>query len=61
MIKFEKKMLKCVAAATAFVTLQSHAAESLYMIYMNPFEVQKYEQAAINAGYSKPQIPVKPK
>ena len=58
MIKFEKKMLKCVAAATAFVTLQSHAAESLYMIYMNPFEVQKYEQAAINAGYSKPQIPV---
>jgi len=44
-------------AAAAAITLQAHAAPARYMVYLNPFEVQRYEQEAIDAGYIRPQMP----
>ncbi|MDR2174296.1 MAG: S8/S53 family peptidase [Burkholderiales bacterium] len=36
----------------------AETADPLYLVYMNPFVVQEYEQGAIDAGYVRPEIPV---
>ena len=32
-------------------------ANPVYLVYMNPFKVQEYEQEAINRGYVRPEVP----
>jgi len=47
-----------ILALAAVIALQAQAAaDARYMVYLNPFEVQKYEQEAMDAGYVRPQIP----
>jgi len=48
---------RSVLGLAAAMALQAQAAEARYMVYLNPFEVQRYEQEAIDAGYVRPQVP----
>jgi len=48
---------RSILSLAAAIALQAQAADARYMVYLNPFEVQKYEQEAIDAGYVRPQIP----
>ncbi|MCL2310334.1 MAG: hypothetical protein FWC42_08715, partial [Proteobacteria bacterium] len=37
--------------------LHAQTVDPMYLVYMNPFFVQKYEQEAIDTGYVRPEIP----
>jgi len=48
---------RSILSVAAAIALQAQAADARYMVYLNSFEVQKYEQEAIDAGYVQPQVP----
>jgi len=50
-------LCRSILSLAAAIALQAQAADARYMVYLNAFEVQKYEQEAIDAGYVRPQVP----
>jgi len=48
---------RSILSLAAAIALQAQAADARYMVYLNPFVVQQYEQEAIDAGYVRPQVP----
>ncbi len=54
---FASKFFSASSILSTAMCLSAQASEPLYLIYMNPFEVQKYEEEAIKSGYVRPEIP----
>lgn len=54
-----KLSLVFAAVSVSLMSSAIHAEtdDDLYMVYMNPFFVQKHEQDAIDGGYSRPRVP----
>ena len=52
--------MACVAAAAVAlcVPIAARAANPMYLVYLNPFEVQRQEEMARNAGYSPLNVPL---
>lgn len=52
--------MACVAAAAVAlcVPIAARATNPMYLVYLNPFEVQRNEQAARDRGYLRPELPI---